>query len=36
MDFSPIFIFIGIQLVQNFLITTFGITSQLALVIIGV
>jgi len=36
MDFSPIFIFIGIQLIQNFLISTFGITGQLAQVIIGV
>lgn len=36
LDFSPIFIFIAIQLVQNFLISTFRITGQLALVIIGV
>ena len=36
LDFSPIFIFIGIQLIRNFLITSFGITEQLALVIIGI
>ena len=36
LDFSPIFIFIGIQLIRNFLITTFGITDQLALIIIGI
>lgn len=36
MDFSPIFIFILIQLLQNFIITTFGITGQHALVIIGI
>lgn len=36
MDFSPIFIFIIIQLLQNFIITTFGITGQHALVIIGI
>ena len=36
LDFSPIFIFIGIQLIQNALITTFGITNQLAQVIIGI
>ena len=36
MDFSPIFIFIAIQLVQNFLISSFGITNQLVAVIIGI
>jgi YggT family protein len=36
LDFSPIFIFVGIQLIRNFLITTFGITDQLALIIIGI
>lgn len=36
LDFSPIFIFIAIQIVQNFLVTAFGLTSQHALVIIGV
>lgn len=36
LDFSPIFIFIAIQLIQNFLISTFRITGQLALVIVGV
>ena len=36
LDFSPIFIFVGIQLTRNFLITTFGITDQLALIIIGI
>jgi YggT family protein len=36
MDFSPIFIFIAIQIVQSFLISAFGLTGQHALVIIGV
>ncbi|PCJ28233.1 MAG: YggT family protein [SAR86 cluster bacterium] len=36
MDFSPIFIFIVIQLLENFIISTFGITEQHALVIIGI
>jgi YggT family protein len=36
LDFSPIFIFIAIQLIQNFLISTFGITPQHAAVIIGI
>ncbi len=36
LDFSPIFIFIAIQIVQSFLITAFGLTGQHALVIIGV
>ncbi len=36
LDFSPIFIFIIIQLIQNFLIQTFGITQGMAQVIIGI
>lgn len=36
LDFSPIFIFIAIQIIQNFIITAFGLTGQHALVIIGV
>lgn len=36
MDFSPIFIFIAIQVIQQFLIQSFQITGGLALVIIGV
>ncbi len=36
LDFSPIFIFIVIQIVQNFLLTTFGITEQHRMVIIGI
>jgi YggT family protein len=36
LDFSPIFIFIAIQIIRNFLITSFGITDQLAMVIIGI
>ena len=36
LDFSPIFIFIGIQLIKNLLITTFNIDARLALVIIGI
>ena len=36
LDFSPIFIFIAIQLTRNALITTFGITGRIAAVIIGV
>ena len=36
LDFSPIFIFIGIQLIRNLLITTFNIDARLALVIIGI
>jgi len=36
LDFSPIFIFMAIKLIQGFLITSFGITSQHALVIIGI
>ncbi|MDA1369249.1 MAG: YggT family protein [Proteobacteria bacterium] len=36
LDFSPIFIFIIIGLIQNFLIQSFGITEQLAAVVIGI
>ncbi len=36
LDFSPIFIFIAIQIVQNFLLTTFGISAQDRMVIIGI
>jgi YggT family protein len=36
LDFSPIFIFIGIGLIQNVLIQTFGITGQIATVVIGI
>jgi len=36
LDFSPIFIFIGIQLIQNVLISTFGITELQAAVVIGI
>jgi len=36
LDFSPIVIFLAIQLVQGFLISSFGITEQHALVIIGI
>lgn len=36
LDFSPIFIFIAIQLLQSFLISSFGITPQHAAVIIGI
>jgi YggT family protein len=36
LDFSPIVIFIAIQIIQNFLITSFGLTGQHALVIVGV
>lgn len=36
LDFSPIFIFIAIGLIQNLLINTFGITEQLARVVIGI
>lgn len=36
LDFSPIFIFIAIGLIQNLLIQTFGITEQLARVVIGI
>lgn len=36
LDFSPIFIFIAIRLVQNLLYSTFGITNQIARVVIGI
>jgi len=36
LDFSPIFIFIAIGLLQNLLIQTFGVTEQLARVVIGI
>ena len=36
LDFSPILIFVGIGLIQNVLIQTFGITEQLAAVVIGI
>ena len=36
LDFSPIIIFIAIQIIQNFILTTFGINQQQAMVIIGI
>lgn len=36
LDFSPIIIFIAIQIIQNFILTTFGINQQHAMVIIGI
>ncbi|MDG1026217.1 MAG: YggT family protein [Gammaproteobacteria bacterium] len=36
LDFSPIFIFIAIQLIQNFVLSTFGINQQHAMVIVGI
>ena len=36
LDFSPIFIFIVIGLIQNLLIQTFGISEQIAAVVIGI
>ncbi len=36
LDFSPIVIFLGIQFLQSFIIQTFGITIQMANVIIGI
>ncbi|MCS5578923.1 MAG: YggT family protein, partial [Gammaproteobacteria bacterium] len=36
LDFSPILIFFIIQLIQNALIRTFGITEQLTAVVIGI
>lgn len=36
LDFSPIFIFIAIQIIQNFILTTFGINQQHAMIIIGI
>jgi YggT family protein len=36
LDFSPIFIFIAIGLIQNILVQTFGINQQIAQVVIGI
>jgi YggT family protein len=36
LDFSPIFIFIIIGLIQNLLLSTFGISEQIAAVVIGI
>ncbi len=36
LDFSPIFIFIAIRLIQNLLIQSFGINQQIATVVIGI
>jgi len=36
LDFSPIFIFIGIQLLRQVLLQTFRITESIALVVVGV
>ena len=36
LDFSPIFIFIGIGLIKNLLIQSFGITQNIAAVVIGI
>lgn len=36
LDFSPIFIFIAIQIIQNFILSTFGINQQHAMIIIGI
>lgn len=36
LDFSPIFIFIVIGLIQNLLLQTFGISEQVAAVVIGI
>ena len=35
LDFSPIFIFISIGLISNFIYQTFGVSEQIALVVIG-
>ena len=35
LDFSPIFIFISIGLIRNFIYQTFGVSEQIALVVIG-
>ena len=35
LDFSPIFIFISIGLIRNFIYQTFGASEQIALVVIG-
>lgn len=36
LDFSPIFIFLAIQIIQSFIISSFGISTDHALVIIGI
>jgi len=36
LDFSPIFIFIGIQLIRNVLIQSFGINGAIAMVVVGI
>lgn len=36
LDFSPIFIFIAIQIIQNFILSSFGINQQHAMVIVGI
>ena len=36
LDFSPIIIFIAIRIIQNFILTTFGINQQQAMVMIGI
>jgi len=36
LDFSPIFIFIAIQIIQDFILTTFSINQQHAMIIIGI
>ena len=36
MDFSPIFIFIGIRLIQNMLAQSFGINETIAAIVIGI
>ncbi len=36
LDFSPIFIFIAIQIIQNFIISTFGIGIEHTMVIVGI
>jgi uncharacterized protein YggT (Ycf19 family) len=36
LDFSPIVIFLGIQILQNFIIETFGVTGGMAAVILGI
>ena len=35
LDFSPIFIFLIIGLIRNFIYQTFGVNEQIALVVIG-
>jgi YggT family protein len=36
LDFSPIVIFLGIQFLQNFIIQTFGVTTTMAAVVLGI